>query len=76
MVGGLIILWAEKRKHTERITTVDAIQPTDSFKIGLFQLLALFPGTSRSAATILGGPRIASFEPSDASRWRPWPCRR
>jgi undecaprenyl-diphosphatase len=55
VVGGLIILWAEKRKHVERIPTADEIKPFDAFKVGLIQMLALFPGTSRSAATILGG---------------------
>ncbi len=55
VAGGVIILWAEKRKHSERITTVDEVQPVDALKVGLFQILALFPGTSRSAATILGG---------------------
>jgi undecaprenyl-diphosphatase len=55
VAGGLIILWAEKRKHVERIMTADEVQPVDALKVGLFQVLALFPGTSRSAATILGG---------------------
>jgi undecaprenyl-diphosphatase len=55
VIGGVIILWAEKRKHSEHIQTVDEIKPADAFKIGLFQCLALFPGTSRSAATIIGG---------------------
>lgn len=54
-VGGLIILWAEARKHVESIPTVDAIRPKDAAKVGLIQVLALIPGTSRSAATILGG---------------------
>ena len=31
---------------------------------------------SGTSAMIRGGPRIASFEPSEASRWRPCPCRR
>jgi undecaprenyl-diphosphatase len=55
VVGGVIILWAERRRHTERITSVDDVRPADALKVGLFQILALFPGTSRSAATILGG---------------------
>ena len=55
VVGGVIILWAEKRKHSERVTSVDDIRPVDALKVGLFQCLALFPGTSRSAATIIGG---------------------
>ena len=55
IVGGFIILWAEARKHVETIPTVDDIRPKDSVKVGLVQVLALIPGTSRSAATILGG---------------------
>jgi undecaprenyl-diphosphatase len=55
VIGGVIILWAEKRKHVERIASADDIQPADALKVGLVQVLALFPGTSRSAATILGG---------------------
>jgi undecaprenyl-diphosphatase len=55
VVGGFIILWAEKRKHRETIPTTDAMRPMDALKVGLIQCLALIPGTSRSAATILGG---------------------
>ena len=54
-VGGLLILWAEKRPHVERVKSVDEIGPLDALRIGAFQMLALVPGTSRSAATILGG---------------------
>jgi undecaprenyl-diphosphatase len=55
VIGGFVILWAEKRKHVERLQTVDDIRPADAVKVGLIQCLAMFPGTSRSAATILGG---------------------
>jgi undecaprenyl-diphosphatase len=55
VVGGLIILWAERRQHAERIQAVDQVQPADALKLGLFQALALIPGTSRSGATIIGG---------------------
>ncbi len=55
IVGGVLILWAEKREHVERIRSVDEMGPIDALKIGLFQAVALIPGTSRSAATILGG---------------------
>ena len=48
----------QKRQHVERITSVDNVQPLDALKVGLFQVLALFPGTSRSAATILGGAKV------------------
>jgi undecaprenyl-diphosphatase len=55
VVGGVIILWAERRKHAERIQEVDQLDWKDSLKLGMFQALALIPGTSRSGATIIGG---------------------
>jgi undecaprenyl-diphosphatase len=55
VVGGIIILWAERRKHEERVKNVDELTTMDAVKLGLFQALALFPGTSRSGATIIGG---------------------
>ncbi len=55
IVGGVIILWAERRKHEERVTDVDQLSAKDALKLGLFQALALIPGTSRSGATIIGG---------------------
>jgi len=55
VLGGVIILWAERRKHEERIQTVDQLTTGDAIKLGLFQALALIPGTSRSGATIIGG---------------------
>ena len=55
IVGGVIILWAERRKHAERVQSVDDLTAVDAAKLGLFQALALIPGTSRSGATIIGG---------------------
>jgi undecaprenyl-diphosphatase len=55
IVGGVIILWAERRKHEERVQDVDQLTARDALKLGLFQALALIPGTSRSGATIIGG---------------------
>ncbi|MHB1292120.1 MAG: undecaprenyl-diphosphate phosphatase [Sulfuricella sp.] len=55
IVGGLLILWAERRKHVIRIQEVDEMTWRDALKIGLAQSLALIPGTSRSGATIIGG---------------------
>jgi len=57
IVGGFIILWAEKRQQEEavRIHTVDAMRWQDALKVGLVQCLAMIPGTSRSGATIIGG---------------------
>ncbi|MDR2688162.1 MAG: undecaprenyl-diphosphate phosphatase [Azoarcus sp.] len=55
IVGGVFILWAERRAHEVNIQTVDDIRPLDALKLGLAQACALIPGTSRSGATIIGG---------------------
>jgi len=55
IVGGIVILWAERREHRIRVETVDELGPLDALKLGIAQALALIPGTSRSGATIIGG---------------------
>jgi undecaprenyl-diphosphatase len=55
VVGGLVILWAERRAHTARVQEVDDMSWRDALLVGLAQCLALIPGTSRSGATIIGG---------------------
>lgn len=56
IVGGLLILWIE---HTYRdrhhISSVDQMTWKDALKVGFAQCLAMFPGVSRSGATIMGG---------------------
>ena len=55
VIGGIIMLWAERRVHTVRAETVDDMVWTDALKIGFTQCLAMIPGTSRSGSTIIGG---------------------
>lgn len=55
ILGGLVILWAERRQHQVRVTDVDQMTWLDALKVGLFQVLAMVPGTSRSGSTIIGG---------------------
>jgi undecaprenyl-diphosphatase len=55
VIGGFIILWAERRQHSERVQHVDQLSAADALKLGAFQALSLIPGTSRSGATIIGG---------------------
>jgi undecaprenyl-diphosphatase len=55
VVGGVVILWAERRTHRVHAETVDEMTWKDALKIGFAQCLALIPGTSRSGATIIGG---------------------
>ncbi|MCX7157305.1 MAG: undecaprenyl-diphosphate phosphatase [Rhodocyclales bacterium] len=55
ILGGFIILWAERREHRIRVDEVEDLDLIDAFKLGLAQACALIPGTSRSGATIIGG---------------------
>ena len=56
IVGGFIILWAEKRPPgSVRIENVDDMTAFDALKVGLVQCFAMIPGTSRSGSTIIGG---------------------
>lgn len=54
IVGGLVILWAERRQHIIACQEVDDISFKQAVFIGLIQCLALIPGTSRSGSTIIG----------------------
>jgi len=55
IIGGFVILWAERRQHTIRVASVDDMRWRDALLIGIAQAFALIPGTSRSGATIIGG---------------------
>ncbi|HJW82218.1 MAG TPA: undecaprenyl-diphosphate phosphatase [Acidiferrobacterales bacterium] len=55
ILGGVFILWAERRQHVIRIQSVDDLTWRDALKLGFAQAFALIPGTSRSGATIIGG---------------------
>ena len=55
ILGGIVILWVERRTHEVRVANVDDMDWRDALKVGFAQCLAMFPGTSRSGATIIGG---------------------
>nr|WP_315203677.1 undecaprenyl-diphosphate phosphatase [uncultured Albidiferax sp.] len=56
IIGGFIILWAEKRAPSAtRVHNVDDMTTMDALKVGLVQCFAMIPGTSRSGSTIIGG---------------------
>ncbi|QPF74495.1 undecaprenyl-diphosphate phosphatase [Roseateles sp. DAIF2] len=56
ILGGFVILWAEKRPATTvKVQSVDDLSPLQALQVGLVQCLAMIPGTSRSGATIIGG---------------------
>lgn len=55
IVGGVAILYIERRVYHPRFETVDQIGWREALKVGFAQTLALFPGVSRAGATIMGG---------------------
>lgn len=55
IVGAIFMLIAEKVGKRPVVNNVDNITLKQAFFIGLFQILALWPGFSRSGSTISGG---------------------
>lgn len=56
---GFLVIENRNRHKTARVDNLNDITYRDAIIIGLFQLIAaIFPGTSRSGATILGGLMI------------------
>ena len=54
-VGGVAILLVERFRTPQISNDADRLTSVQAFGIGLFQVLALWPGMSRAAATIIGG---------------------
>ncbi len=57
---GFILVERRNKKHKPRVTTLKELSWKDAALIGVFQVLSLVPGTSRSGATILGGILIGT----------------
>ena len=67
IIGGIIIITIESRKRTARFADITTLSYGTAVAIGFCQCIAMIPGTSRSAATIigamlLGASRIAAAE--------------
>jgi undecaprenyl-diphosphatase len=62
IVYGILFIVIENRNKTkqEKITSFEGLTYKTAFLIGIFQVLALIPGTSRSGATILGAILLGS----------------
>jgi undecaprenyl-diphosphatase len=55
LVGGVVLLFVDNVFNRPKVDSEDGITYKTSFMIGLWQCLAMIPGTSRSAASIVGG---------------------
>ena len=58
ILGGILILFLERRAPIARYMDGDKLPLSVALQIGLFQVLAIIPGVSRSGATILGGELV------------------
>jgi undecaprenyl-diphosphatase len=64
IVGGIIMLALEWRRPRITANVLAEITPTQALGIGFAQVLAVIPGTSRAAATILGGYAFGLSRPA------------
>lgn len=55
LAGGIFLIFMDHLIKTNTDETKDEISYKTAFKIGMFQVIAMIPGVSRSAATIIGG---------------------
>lgn len=55
LIGGLILLFVDKLFANSSIDSEEKISYKKGFIIGIWQCLAMIPGVSRSAASIIGG---------------------
>ena len=54
-IGGIAILLVERYAAKRKTNSLERLTLAQALGVGLFQVLALWPGTSRAAATIVGG---------------------
>jgi len=66
IVGGIILLYVDQLKLEPKYTDIYNYPPLLCFYIGLFQMLALVPGVSRSGATIVGSLLLGTDKRSAA----------
>ncbi|MFC4262520.1 undecaprenyl-diphosphate phosphatase [Ferruginibacter yonginensis] len=55
LLGGIVLLFIDKFFNKPTIENDTQIKPMNAFAIGMWQCLAMVPGVSRSAASIIGG---------------------
>lgn len=66
IVGGIAILLIERMQKTSVYTAVEEVPFSRALAIGFFQCIAMIPGVSRSAATIMGALLMGVSRPAAA----------
>lgn len=68
-LGGVWMIWLSRRgADGEGSLAIDRLAPKQALAIGLFQCVAMWPGTSRSMMTIAGGT-LLGLRPSEAAEF-------
>lgn len=58
IIYGIWFIIVENKKKKPKVTDINKLSYLDALKVGLFQVLSIIPGTSRSGSTIIGGLEI------------------
>jgi undecaprenyl-diphosphatase len=66
IVGGIVLLYVDQMPVEPKYTSIYDYPPQLCFLIGLFQMLALVPGVSRSGATVVGSLLLGTDKRSAA----------
>lgn len=57
IIGGIVLIWIDKKvvNRSTEVAEIEDIPYKNAFFVGLIQCISMIPGTSRAAATIVGG---------------------
>ncbi len=55
LIGGVVLMFIDKMFQKPKLESDDQISYSKAFTVGLFQTIAMIPGVSRSASSIIGG---------------------
>jgi undecaprenyl-diphosphatase len=66
ILGGIVMLLVERMRPRPDVSQMDRVPLSRAITVGIFQMLALIPGVSRSGATIVGGLAVGLDRPAAA----------